>query len=185
MVTPQNMVRPALNARGVGHISHSALQLKPGLEFMSTITSPSLAASVAANAKTLRLNDAAPVLVEAAIARGEGQLTADGAFVADTGKYTGRSPSDKYIVRDATTENLVWWDNTKAMAPEQFETLLADFTAQMEGADLFGQQLYAGADIKHQLNVAVLTPSAWHGLFIRNLLIRPARAGLEGFTPDV
>src|SRR5690606_20674622 len=63
--------------------------------------------------------------------------------------------------------------------------LLEDMRASLEGADVFSQQLYAGADLKHQLNVAVLTPSAWHALFIRNLLIRPARAALDGFVANV
>eukprot|EP00873_Tetraselmis_striata_P032056 jgi/Tetstr1/452320/TSEL_039356.t1 len=152
---------------------------------MTATTCQSLAKTVAAKAASVRFNDAAPILVETAIANGEGRLSADGAFVADTGKFTGRSPSDKFIVRDDLTEKLVWWDNTKALDPAHFEILLADFTASLAGADLFGQQLFAGADLKHQLNVEVLTPSAWHALFIRNLLIRPARAGLTGFAPDV
>ncbi|MEQ8445643.1 MAG: phosphoenolpyruvate carboxykinase [Pelagibacterium sp.] len=152
---------------------------------MTATTCQSLARSVAANAASVRFNDTAPILVETAIAHKQGLLSADGAFVADTGKFTGRSPSDKFIVRDDLTENLVWWDNTKALDPARFDTLLADFTASLEGADLFDQQLFAGADLKHQLNVEVLTPSAWHALFIRNLLIRPARAGLTGFAPHV
>jgi phosphoenolpyruvate carboxykinase (ATP) len=152
---------------------------------MTKTTCQSLATDVAVKAQAVHFNDAAPALVEAAIARGEGRLSVDGAFVTDTGQFTGRSPKDKFIVRDALTEKLVWWDNTKAMSPEQFDALLADVTRGLEGAELFAQQLYAGADLKHQLNVTVLTPSAWHALFIRNLLIRPARAALEGFAPDV
>lgn len=152
---------------------------------MTTVSSQSLATETARKAAKVHLNDAAPALVEMAIARGEGSLSVDGAFVTDTGQFTGRSPKDKFIVRDALTEKLVWWDNTKAMAPEQFDVLLADFARGMEDGELFVQQLYAGADLKHQLNVTVLTPSAWHALFIRNLLIRPAKAALDGFKPDV
>ncbi|WP_421952179.1 phosphoenolpyruvate carboxykinase [Pelagibacterium sp.] len=152
---------------------------------MTATTCQSLAKTVATKAASVRFNDSAPILVQTAAERKEGVLSADGAFVADTGKFTGRSPADKFIVRDDLTDNLVWWDNTNALEPAQFEILLADFTAQLEGVDLFGQQLLAGADLKHQLNVEVLTPSAWHALFIRNLLIRPARAGLDGFAPNV
>lgn len=152
---------------------------------MTDVTCQSLASTVAAKARAVRYNDAAPVLVETAVAAGQGRLSADGAFVADTGKFTGRSPADKFIVRDDLTENLVWWDNTKAMDRAQFDVLLADFAENLEGADLFSQQLLAGAELKHQLNVEVITPSAWHALFIRNLLIRPARAGLKGFAPHV
>ncbi|WP_196260006.1 phosphoenolpyruvate carboxykinase [Pelagibacterium limicola] len=152
---------------------------------MTKVTCQSLATDLARKAGTVHFNDAAPALVEAAIARKEGSLSVDGAFVTDTGQFTGRSPKDKFIVRDELTEKLVWWDNTAAMSRENFDALLADFTAGLEGAELFCQELYAGADLKHQLNVSVLTPSAWHALFIRNLLIRPARAALEGFAPDV
>ncbi len=152
---------------------------------MKNATCQSLATDVANSARLVHFNDAAPALVETAIARKEGSLSVDGAFVTDTGQFTGRSPKDKFIVRDELTEKLVWWENTAEMSPGQFDALLADFTRSMEGAELFAQQLYAGADLKHQLNVTVLTPSAWHALFIRNLLIRPARAALEGFAPDV
>lgn len=152
---------------------------------MTRATCQSLATDVAARAGALYLNDAAPALVEAAVSRGEGRLSVDGAFVTDTGQFTGRSAKDKFIVRDELTDSLVWWENTQALSPEQFDLLLADFAKELGGKDLFGQQLYAGADLKHQLNVTVLTPSAWHALFIRNLLIRPARAALDGFAPDV
>src|SRR5690606_17902184 len=136
-------------------------------------TAETLAASVAEHAAPVRANETAPILVETAIARGEGRLSAHGACVAETGQFTGRSPKDKYIVRDAATEDLVWWDNAQAMTPTQFDVLLDDMRASLDGLELFSQQLYAGADTNHQLNVAVLTPSAWHALFIRNLLIRP------------
>ncbi|GGA42106.1 phosphoenolpyruvate carboxykinase [Pelagibacterium lentulum] len=152
---------------------------------MSTITAETLAAEIANKARSVAYNDTAAQLVEYAIARKEGRLSADGAFVTDTGQFTGRSPSDKFIVRDELTDKLVWWDNTKALSPKHFDVLLADFTQSLADKHLFSQQLYAGADLKHQLNVAVMTPSAWHALFIRNLLIRPALAALEGFAPNV
>jgi len=148
-------------------------------------TAETLAATVAERAAPVRANETAPILVETAIARGEGRLSVDGAFVAETGQFTGRSPKDKYIVRDAATEDLVWWDNAQALTPAQFDVLLEDMRASLEGLELFSQQLYAGADTNHQLNVAVLTPSAWHALFIRNLLIRPEPAALEGFAANV
>jgi phosphoenolpyruvate carboxykinase (ATP) len=123
-------------------------------------------------------------LIEAAVARGEGRLGKGGAFLCATGQFTGRSPKDKFVVRTPATEDTVWWDNNAAMAPEAFARLKADMLAHVQGRELFVQDLYAGADPIHRLDVRVVTELAWHGLFIRHLLRRPARAELDGFTPD-
>ncbi|HEY8595294.1 MAG TPA: phosphoenolpyruvate carboxykinase [Devosiaceae bacterium] len=136
-------------------------------------------------AASVSLNDVPATLVTEAVLRHEGTLTADGAFTAVTGEHTGRSPRDKFIVEDDLTRNLVWWDNAKAMSPQQFELLLADFVEAARGKELFAQQLFAGADVAHQMDVEVYTEKAWHALFIRNLLIRPSHNGLENFTPGV
>ncbi|HEY0085689.1 MAG TPA: phosphoenolpyruvate carboxykinase (ATP), partial [Allosphingosinicella sp.] len=74
-------------------------------------------------------NYGTPQLVEAALARGEGMLAKDGPLVVQTGKHTGRSAKDKYIVRDAETEGTIWWDNNAFMSPEHFAALKADFLA--------------------------------------------------------
>ncbi|MBX3579317.1 MAG: phosphoenolpyruvate carboxykinase [Rhizobiaceae bacterium] len=122
-------------------------------------------------------------LYEHAIRRGEAKLTAHGALVAYTGQHTGRSAKDKFTVRDATTAAPLWWDNNRAMAPEHFETLWADFVAHAGDRDLFVQDLVGGADPNEALPVRVITEHAWHSLFIRNLLIRPARAAIASFVP--
>jgi phosphoenolpyruvate carboxykinase (ATP) len=124
-------------------------------------------------------------LVEHALARGEAQLTAHGALVAETGRHTGRSPRDKHIVRDAGTEAVVWWDNNRAMSPAHFDALYADFRAHLSTRDLFVQDLVGGADPEHSIRVRVVTELAWHSLFIRNLLIRPEAAGLSGFVAEM
>ena len=129
-------------------------------------------------------NYAEPALVEAAVLRGEGRLGRGGAFLCSTGQFTGRSPKDKFVVRTATTENTIWWDNNAAMSPEAYARLKADMLAHVKGGELFVQDLYAGADPMHRLDVRVVTELAWHGLFIRHLLRRPARADLDGFTPE-
>ena len=121
-------------------------------------------------------------LYEEALRRGEARLTAHGALVAETGQHTGRSAKDKYVVRDAGTENEVWWDNNQAMTPDQFETLHADFMRHAEDLDLFVQDLAGGADQANRLPVRVVTEFAWHSLFIRNLLVRPDRADLADFV---
>ena len=123
-------------------------------------------------------------LVEIAIRRGEGGLAASGAFAVETGQHTGRSAEDKYVVRDAETENAIWWDNSKAMSEEQFDRLLADFVSFAKHKELFVQDLYAGADPRHRLNTRVVTEYAWHALFIRHLLRRPGPAELTGFVPE-
>ncbi len=108
---------------------------------------------------------------------GEGQLTADGAFVTTTGSHTGRSPKDKYIVRDALTADHVWWDNAGAMSPTQFDLLLDDALDYAIDRRLYEENLRAGADPAHAMAVTVFTETAWHALFIRNLLIREQAEG--------
>ncbi len=126
----------------------------------------------------LIVNAHVPALVAAALAAGDAKLTADGAVSVETGAFTGRSPKDKFIVRDAATEDKVWWANSGAMAPAQFDLLLGDVLTHLGGQSLYRQDLLAGADPAHQYAVSVFTPSAWHALFIRNLLIRPGE-GIE------
>ncbi|MBH0237763.1 phosphoenolpyruvate carboxykinase [Methylobrevis albus] len=126
-----------------------------------------------------------PRLYEEAIRRGEGRIVAGGAFAADTGIHTGRSPKDKFVVRDALTEGTVWWDNTGAITPAQFDVLLADFRAHAAGRELFVQDLWGGAEPAYRLPSRIVTEYAWHSLFIRNLLIRPPHEALAGFAPDL
>lgn len=152
---------------------------------MSTITRADVNAKIKSLAANLSFNDKAPKLVEKALARNEVELSADGAVVATTGQHTGRSANDKFIVDDALTHDTVWWDNAKAMTTEKFDLLLSDMMATAEDKDLFVQQLYAGADVSQQLNVEVFTENAWHALFIRNLLIRPALNALTDFDANV
>jgi phosphoenolpyruvate carboxykinase (ATP) len=90
---------------------------------------------------------------------------------------------DKYIVRDASTENAIWWDNNKPMSPEQFDLLLADFEAHAATRELFVEDLHAGASPKHRLNARIFLEYAWHALFIRHLLRKPTAAELAAFTP--
>jgi len=130
-------------------------------------------------------NFGAARLYEEALRRSEARLTAAGALMAVTGRHTGRSAKDKFTVRDANTDGVVWWDNNAPMAPEHFETLYADFQAHVKGKELFVQDLVGGADETFRLPVRVVTEYAWHSLFIRNLLIRPDRGALESFVPKM
>ncbi len=125
-----------------------------------------------------------PALVEAALKRDEATLGKGGALLVTTGEHTGRSPRDKFVVRTPGVEGTIWWENNKPMSPEAFDRLHADMLAHMKGRDYFVQDLYAGADPEHRLDVRMVTELAWHGLFIRHLLRRPERADLDDFVPE-
>ena len=127
----------------------------------------------------------APQLYAEAILRREAVIAKGGALVADTGVHTGRSPKDKFIVRDATTDGVVWWEGNGAMAPEHFDALLADFLVHARGRELFAQDLYAAADPAVRVRARIYSELAWHSLFIRNLLIRPEARELAAFVPDL
>jgi len=138
-----------------------------------------------ADLSSLRWNLTEADLIETAVRRGEGRLSAHGALVVTTGKHTGRSAKDKFVVRDENTDPVVWWDNNAEMSPEAFEVLYEDFKEAARGRDLFVQDLVGGADPANAINVRVVTEYAWHSLFIRNLLIRPERDALASFVPEM
>ncbi|MFT4026189.1 MAG: phosphoenolpyruvate carboxykinase [Novosphingobium sp.] len=125
-------------------------------------------------------------LVEEAVRNGEGVLSKDGPFVVATGKHTGRSAKDKFIVRDAETESSVWWGKTNVpMTLEHFANLRVDFIKAIEGLDkLYVADLFGGSQPEHRVNVRVITELAWHSLFVRTLLVRPTSAELEAFSPE-
>jgi len=126
-----------------------------------------------------------PQLYERALEGLEAKLSSGGALVAETGAHTGRSPKDKFVVRDAATENTVWWDNNGSISEAQFEALYQDFLKEAEGKSLYAQDLYGGADPACRIKVRVYTELAWHSLFIRTMLRRPERAELDSFVPEM
>ena len=134
--------------------------------------------------RTIHHNLLEAELYERVLSRGEGRVAASGALSFETGAHTGRSPNDKFTVRDANTEKAVWWDNNKAITPAQFETLLTDFLAHVKDREMFVQDLYAGADPSHRISTRVFTELAWHSLFIRHMLRRPPAADLASFAPE-
>ncbi len=132
----------------------------------------------------VHLNNSQAELYELAIRRNEARVVATGALCTETGQHTGRSANDKFIVRDATTENTVWWDNNAAITPDQFAALFEDFMAHARGKDLFAQDLFGGADPAHRLPVRIYSEYAWQALFIQHLLIEPTAAERENFSPQ-
>ena len=125
---------------------------------------------------TLHWNLGTAPLVEEAVERGEGKLTAHGALLVDTGKFTGRSVKDKYIVRDAATEDTInWGPINQPMSVEHWANLKADFMAALgEQEELYVADLFGGSQPEYRVNVRVINQMAWHNLFIRTLLVRPS-----------
>ena len=134
----------------------------------------------------IRANLGSAALVEQAVADGEGRLAAHGPLVVETGRHTGRSAKDKFIVRDQTTEDTVWWGEVnKEISPDQFAALKADFMQALEQKDvLYVADLFGGSQPEHRVKVRVINELAWHNLFIRTLLVRPGVEELKGFEPD-
>lgn len=124
-------------------------------------------------------------LYEHALRANEAVLTAEGALCAETGVFTGRSPKDKFTVRDANTDKTMWWGGNQSITSEQFQTLHDDVIKHCEGKTLFAQDLYGGADPTFRIKTRVYTELAWHSLFIRTLLRRPEHAELASFVPEL
>jgi phosphoenolpyruvate carboxykinase (ATP) len=121
---------------------------------------------------TARWNLATAALYEEAVRRGEGQIAAHGPLVCRTGHHTGRSPNDKFIVRDPETDKSVAWGAVnRALSEPQFDLLHSDLLASLEGKELLVQDCDAGADPHYRLPIRVITECAWHSLFARNLFI--------------
>ncbi len=125
-------------------------------------------------------------LVEHAVRRGEGLLAKDGPLVVKTGRHTGRSAQDRFIVRNLTSENSVWWgDTNRPMDADAFDRLHEDFL-QALGAKkaVYVADLYGGSQPEYRVRVRVINELAWHNLFIRTLLVRPEAEELADFAPE-
>ena len=123
-------------------------------------------------------------LQKTAVENGEGVDGNGGTFLVTTGKHTGRSPKDKFVVRTPSVEDTIWWENNPPMEPSKFDQLYDDMIAHMGGGTYYVHDLFGGADPAHRLDVRVVTELAWHGLFIRHLLRRPEQSELADFAPD-
>src|SRR5258708_19600250 len=123
------------------------------------------------NLKGVNWNFGAPQLYEHSLATGEAVLSTDGALCADTGVFTGRSPKDKFTVRDAVTDKNMWWAGNQSITSEQFEALYADFLGHAEGMTLFAQHLYAPPHPPFPIKTPPFTQLPSHSPFIRPLLL--------------
>jgi phosphoenolpyruvate carboxykinase (ATP) len=137
------------------------------------------------NAAAQYWNLGAEALYEATVQRGLGTVTLGGALACKTGKYTGRSPNDKFILQEPNTTDSIWWGKVnRPIDQERFDRLHAMTAVYLQNRDLFVQDLYAGADPAHRIKVRVISESPWHALFARNMFIRPPVEDLAGFVPD-
>jgi len=137
-------------------------------------------------ARTVYWNLPPARLVEQAVRRGEALLAADGPLVCCTGPHTGRSPNDKFVVRDAAIDGDLWWgDVNRPFERARLDALLDAAREHVKGRDLFVFDGYAGADPRYRLNVRVVTENAWHSLFAQNMFIREADPeALRRFEPS-
>jgi phosphoenolpyruvate carboxykinase (ATP) len=111
-------------------------------------------------------------LYEEIIFRGEARITQQGPLVAKTGQHTGRSASDKVIVRESNSENNVWWgEYNRPLAPDKFDELYGRLQGYLQGRDLFVQDCYVGADPEFRMPIRVITELAWHAMFVRNMFL--------------
>ncbi|MEE8364770.1 MAG: phosphoenolpyruvate carboxykinase (ATP) [Gammaproteobacteria bacterium] len=118
-----------------------------------------------------------------------GQVTESGAVSVDTGIFTGRSPKDKYLVRDDTTRDTVWWadqgdNDNKPITPEIWQSLKQLVVDQLSGKRLFVVDTFCGANIDSRLKVRFITEVAWQAHFVTNMFIRPSADELDDYQPD-
>jgi phosphoenolpyruvate carboxykinase (ATP) len=133
------------------------------------------ALSAALRHSHLHIELPAPKLIEKALTRGEGVLASNGALAVTTGSRTGRSPRDRFIVRDEGTADTVDWGTINhPMSSADFERLWLRACAALKGRELFVSELRAGASPEHSLHLLAVTEQAWHNLFLRQMLITPS-----------
>lgn len=126
------------------------------------------------NLRNVYWNLPTEAIYEEVIFRGEGNITKMGALVVDTGTHTARAAQDKFVVREPTTEEHIWWgEYNRPISPEKFEELYCRLQAFLQGRDIFVQDCFAGADPEYRLPIRIITEYAWHSHFARNMFILP------------
>jgi phosphoenolpyruvate carboxykinase (ATP) len=138
-----------------------------------------------ANVSKAHWNYTTAQLVTETLRLNQGTLTNTGALAVDTGQFTGRSPKDKFCVKDANTENSVWWgDINIAFEPAKFDALYNRVTEYLSNKEIYVRDSYACADDRFRLNVRVVTETPWANLFAKDLFLRPTETELQNFTPE-
>jgi phosphoenolpyruvate carboxykinase (ATP) len=135
--------------------------------------------------RTIRANLSTAELYEHAVRAGEGMIAAEGPLVVRTGRHTGRSPQDKFIVRERSSDAKIWWGEVnRPMSEPNYERLRARLLEYIADRDLYAQDCFIGAVPEHRRSLRVYTETAWASIFARNLFRRPSRAELRGFRPN-
>ena len=120
-----------------------------------------------------------------ALQRGEAVLAEGGPLVVDTGRFTGRSPKDKFVVREPASEDRIWWGSVnQPLAEESFEGLRAKVVSYLDAQDVYVVDAFAGADPAHRIAVRVVTDRPYHALFAKTMFIEPEEDEFSGFEPD-
>jgi phosphoenolpyruvate carboxykinase (ATP) len=127
-----------------------------------------------ANLNQVYWNLPTEALYEEAIFRREGRISREGPMLVSTGKHTGRSANDKFVVREPSTESHIWWGQyNRPFSPEKFDELYHRLQGYLQGRDIFVQDCYVGADPEYRMPVRIVTEYAWHSMFARNMFIPP------------
>jgi phosphoenolpyruvate carboxykinase (ATP) len=149
-------------------------------------TTPSNAsASAAAIGRLVRSNLSTAELYEDAVRAGEGLIAAEGPLVVRTGKHTGRSPQDKFIVREPGSARKIWWGEVnRPIALEHYDRLRTRLMAYLADRPVYAQDCFIGAHPAHRRSLRVYTETAWASIFARNLFRRPSAAELAEFAPN-
>src|SRR5215203_4671308 len=163
-----------------------AIDIKPERESVTRESSIGLSNQGIEPSGRVHWNLVGPELMQSAARRSEGQFAAMGPFVAVTSPHTGRSPNDKFVVKESSSENDVDWGKVnQPIAAEKYELLISEVREYLNGREeLFVEDLYCGADPDYRLSVRYVSPNAWHMAFVRNMFIRPDIAELATFDPN-
>ncbi len=151
---------------------------------MATAAQPTSAHFDLTRAKALYVNLTNPELIEHAIRRGEGELASNGTLVTRTGKYTGRTPKDKAVVKEPSSESHIWWENNASFESSKFDALKTKVNEYIKSKELYVVDTFGGADSDYRIRARFIVEKAWHAMFIKTLLIRPSTTELETFEPD-
>jgi phosphoenolpyruvate carboxykinase (ATP) len=135
--------------------------------------------------RVLRANLSTAELYERAIRAGEGLIAAEGPLTVRTGKHTGRSPQDKFVVREPSSERDIWWGDVNHPIDEgHYDGLRKRLLAHLAEREVYAQDCFIGADRRHRRSLRVYSETAWASIFAKNLFIRPSRQDLRDFAPN-
>jgi len=119
------------------------------------------------------------------VAAGQAKMTNTGAIAVDTGEFTGRSPKDKFIVKDTLTENAIWWNEFNIpFDASKFDILYSKMIDYLNGKSLFVRDVFACADSRFRVSIRVINEYAWSNLFVYNMFLKPTQGELKSFNPD-